>query len=162
MEARFPPRLFLVCHLSAAKNPAARRMRTPCWILHFAQNDKTPLLALSLAVVLLSGCRLFAPRPTTVKPAVAPLPAGALVPSPRLIIGRVIAIDAERRFAFVELASDAPAGSMAEGSELIARTIDLRETARMHASRYVRGRTLGTNIVAGQPSPGDEVVWLAP
>jgi hypothetical protein len=38
----------------------------------------------------------------------------------------------------------------------------LRETGRVRASRYVRGRTLGTTLVAGQPSLGDEVVWLAP
>jgi len=36
------------------------------------------------------------------------------------------------------------------------------ETARLRASRYLRGRTLGTKILTGQPAPGDEVVWLAP
>ena len=122
------------------------------------------LLSLLAVIFLLGSCRHFASRPS---PAKSPsssvaLPAGALIPSPRLIVGRVIAIDAERRFAFVELATDAPAGATEDGTELMARTLELRETARLHASRYVRGRTLGTNIVAGQPSPGDEVVWLAP
>jgi hypothetical protein len=120
-----------------------------------------PLLLLA-AISFLSSCRLITPRSKLVKPPPAPLADGALIPSPRLIIGRVIAIDAERRFAFVELAADASANATAEGSELLARTLDLRETARLHASRYVRGRTLGTHIVSGQPSPGDEVVWLAP
>jgi hypothetical protein len=122
---------------------------------------KLPVLL--AAVLLFGGCRLFTPRPAPApKPPPSPLAAGALVPSPRLIVGRVVAIDAERRYAFVELASDAPAGATTEGAELLARTLELRETARLHASRYVRGRTLGTQVIAGQPSPGDEVVWLAP
>jgi hypothetical protein len=116
-----------------------------------------------LAVIFLSGsCRYFPSRSSPAKAPPTPLPAGALIPSPRLIVGRVIAIDAERSFAFVELSPDAPPGATAEGMELIARTLELQETARLHASRYVRGRMLGTNIVAGRPSTGDEVVWLAP
>ena len=87
---------------------------------------------------------------------------GALVPSPRLIVGRIVAIDAAHSFAFIELASDAPSAATTDGVELIARTLELRETGRLQASRYVRGRTLGARIVAGQPTPGDEVVWLAP
>ena len=35
-------------------------------------------------------------------------------------------------------------------------------TARSQVSRYERGHVVGTKIVGGQPSPGDEVVWLAP
>ena len=120
------------------------------------------LLTLLAVIFLLGSCRYFESRPAPAKSPPVAIPAGALIPSPRLIVGRVIAIDAEHRFAFVELATDAPAGATADGTELIARTLELRETARLHASRYVRGRTLGTNIVAGQPSPGDEVVWLAP
>lgn len=49
-----------------------------------------------------------------------------------------------------------------EGTELVARTLDLHETARLRASAYLRGRTLGTTITSGQPSTADEVVWLAP
>lgn len=125
--------------------------------------SRTARLLLPLAVLLLGGCHLFTPKTQAPsKPPPSPLAAGALVPSPRLVVGRVVAIDAERRLAFVELASDAPAGAMTEGADLLVRTLELHETARLHASRYVRGRTLGTHIVAGQPSPGDEVVWLAP
>ena len=90
------------------------------------------------------------------------LAAGALAPSSRLIVGRVIAVDPKQGSAVVELAADAPQGSLMAGTELIARTLDLRETARIQVSPYVRGRILGTKIVGGQPSPGDEVVWLAP
>jgi hypothetical protein len=79
-----------------------------------------------------------------------------------LIVGRIIAIDAGRGLAFVEVVADAPAAALADGAELTARTLDLRDTARLRASRYVRGKTLGTKILSGQPSPGDEVVWRAP
>ncbi len=73
-----------------------------------------------------------------------------------------MAVDLPSGFAFVSLASDAPAAALADGTELIARTLALRETARLQASRQIRGRTLGTRILAGQPSVDDEVVWLAP
>jgi hypothetical protein len=105
--------------------------------------------------VALAGCHSSAPS----SPA---LSAEALAPSPRLIVGRIIAVDLTQRFAIVELASDAPAAPLADGTELIARTLELRETARLRVSRYVRGRTLGTQIIGGQPSVGNEVVWLAP
>jgi hypothetical protein len=113
-------------------------------------------LILSLAVLVLSSCRHGVSPPTHV------VATEALVPSPRLIVGRIIAVDPAQRFAFVELASDAPPAALAEGTELSVRTLELRETGRLSASRHVRGRTLGARILAGQPSPGDEVVWLAP
>jgi hypothetical protein len=108
------------------------------------------------AVLFFGACRSVAPPPAPV------LAEGALVPSPRLIVGRVIAVDAARGFVMVELASDAPAGAATDGAELMTRTADLRETGRLRASKFARGRTLGTQLVAGQSAPGDEVVWLAP
>jgi len=115
---------------------------------------------LTLAILLTAGCgSLFTSSPTGPTPVLA---AGALLPSPRLIVGRIVAVDLEQRFAFVELAADAPSAALIAGTELAARTLELRETGRMQASPYLRGRTLGTKIVGGQPSPGDEVVWLAP
>jgi hypothetical protein len=123
----------------------------------------TARLLLLLAVILFSGgCRYFAKSQRRGSNAPPTLGADALLPSPRLIVGRIVAVDAARKFAFVDLASDAPAAALADGTELIVRTMELQETARLQASRYVRGRTLGTKIVGGQPSPGDEVVWLAP
>lgn len=86
----------------------------------------------------------------------------ALAPSPRLIVGRVIAVDPARGYAFVELAVDTPPTASAEGSELVVRTADLKETARLRASRQLRVRTLGTHIVSGTPTIGEEVVWVAP
>ena len=109
------------------------------------------------ALLLLGGCGHQPGASKASGTDVAPL-----APSPRLIVGRVLAIDASQGFAFVELAVDAPAAALADGTPLICRTLDLKETARLQVSRYVRGRTLGTKIVAGQPSPTDEVVWLAP
>lgn len=105
------------------------------------------------------GCARFA---VGEKPGPAILSSGALLPSPRLFVGRIIAVDKARGFAFVELATDAPKGALIEGTELLARTLELVDQGRLQASAYVRGRTLGAKILAGQPSPGDEVVWLAP
>jgi hypothetical protein len=115
---------------------------------------RLPILA--VALLSLAACRSVPPKSAAI------LAEGALVPSPRLIIGRVIAIDAPRRFAIVELAPDAPAASATAGAELLARTAELRETARLRASPQLRGRILGAHVADGQPAPGDEVVWLAP
>jgi hypothetical protein len=113
-------------------------------------------LAFTLAAFGLTACRTAAPRPAN------PLATDALLPSSRLIVGRIIAVEPPQRFAFVELTHDAPAAALADGTELIVRTLDLRETARLQVSPYLRGRTLGTKILGGQPTPGDEVVWVAP
>jgi hypothetical protein len=116
----------------------------------------------SIAVVpFLPGCSYWTPN-TSAKSPPTILTAGALLPSPRLIIGRVTAIDETRRLAFVELMADAPKGALVNGTELSSRTLALSDSGRLQVSPYLRGRTLGTKIVSGQPSPGDEVVWLAP
>ena len=121
-----------------------------------------------LAVFLfLPGCRNVGPltpkRMSGPAPlATEPLPAGALLPSQNLRVGRVLAVDTARGFAIVDVAADAPAAALTEGAPLIARSDDLRESARLSASRYLRGRTLGTRIVSGQPVVGDEVVFPAP
>lgn len=130
----------------------------------------TAASAVSLAVIFVfAGCRGRGVRPAAASsaaagPAIA-LPAApetGLAPSPRLIVGRITAVDTTRGFAFVELAAEAPAIALVADTELIARTLDLQETARLHASRYLRGRMLGTTVARGQPRVGDEVVWLAP
>ena len=128
-----------------------------CSTLRFTARLLLPFVVLSSG----TGCRnLFTdPAPAATTPV---LDAGALLPSPRLIIGRVVAVDEAQRLAFIELATDAPNAALIAGTELVARTMNLRDTGRLQVSAYVRGRTLGTQIVGGQPSPGDEVVWLAP
>ena len=127
-------------------------------------NLAVSLPTLLAAVLLWGGCTairrddsaISTPASSQAAP-VEPLP-----PSPRLIVGRVLATNPAEAFAWVDLAFDAPAGAIREGTELVTRTLDLQPTGTLHAARYVRGRTLGTQIVSGQPAPGDEVVWLAP
>lgn len=125
-------------------------------------NGRAPALVLLVLLGLLpalAGCRWRGRTAPPSRPAAAVEP---LAPSPRLVLGRLIAVDAAQGFAHLELAADAPAAALAEGTELIARTDDLRETGRLKASRYVRGRIVGATLVQGSPKPGDEVVWLAP
>ncbi|MEO5960767.1 MAG: hypothetical protein ABIR80_16780 [Opitutaceae bacterium] len=74
----------------------------------------------------------------------------------------MLAVDVALGSAIIDLASDAPPAALVEAVELLTRTLDLRSTGRLRTSRYLRGRTLGTTILSGEPSPGDEVVWLAP
>ena len=122
----------------------------------------TARLLTPLAVTfLLTACGHLSP-PGSRAQASDPLPAGALLPSQNLLVGRVLAVDAARGFAFVDLATSPPTAALAEGAVLVARTDDLHETARLRVSRHLRGRTLGTRIVSGQPTPGNEVVWPAP
>ena len=122
------------------------------------------LLALLAVIFFSSACtHLASPTPNPRPPAAAaPLPPDTLRPSPNRLVGSVLAVDATRGFAFIGLMGEPPAAALVEGAELVARTAGLRETARLRASRYVRSRTLGTNIISGQPTPGDEVVFRAP
>lgn len=115
------------------------------------------------AIFISASCRHATPAsPRPAPPATAVVVSGALPPSPRLIVGRVVATDIRQGFAFVQLGFDVPVSAMTPDLELTTRTLELEDTARLRVSRYVRGRTLGTTIVTGKPSPGDEVVWLAP
>eukprot|EP01031_Cornospumella_fuschlensis_P043613 gene43613-biopygen34794 len=91
-----------------------------------------------------------------------PLPPDALRTSPHRLVGRVLSVDRARGFAIVALASEPAAAALLPGVELIARTDDLRATARLQVSRYVRTRTLGALIVSGQPAINDEVVFREP
>ncbi len=125
----------------------------------------TARLLTLLAVTFFAGaCSHFAPlTPTPLPPRPGDrLPPDALQPSPNLLVGRVLAVDLPNSFVIVDLAGEPPAAALTDGTELITRTDDLRETARVRVSRYVRGRTLGTTLISGRPSPRDEVVWRAP
>ena len=119
--------------------------------------------ALLVVIFLSSACGHIATlAPTSPAPPVDASPPAGLQPSPNHLVGSVLAVDATRGFAFIDLTSEPPPAALLEGAELMARTAELRETARLRVSRYVRGRTLGTNIISGQPAPGDEVVFRAP
>jgi hypothetical protein len=80
-----------------------------------------------------------------------------------VLVGRVRSVDRSQRTAIVDLRGDVPPAALANGVELSARDFNtLAQTGLLKVSRSIRDLPLGTNIVAGQPSPGDEVVWLVP
>ena len=109
---------------------------------------------LPLAVFfLVLGCST-APAPKN-----ASTPATELAPSPNLFVGRILAIDHERNFAFVALTPSAPPIALQPDIVLFARDAELRVTANLRTSRQLRGRTLGVQIISGQPSIGEEVVF---
>jgi len=117
------------------------------------------LLRAALPGLLLFAAGCIAPPGAPV--ASAP-PAEPLAPSPRLVVGRVLAVDASRGFAFVELAADAPRSALAPGTPLVVRRPDLTPAGTLRTSAFLRGRTLGTRVASGAPRIGDEVVWAAP
>ncbi len=104
-------------------------------------------------VLLAAGC---------VAPPAVTTPPEPLAPSTRLVVGRVLEVDADRGFAFVELAPDVPRPALVSGTLLVARRPDLSPVATLRTSAQVRGRTLGTRVASGTPRRGDEVVWEAP
>jgi hypothetical protein len=122
------------------------------------------LLTLLAVIYFVPGCSTATTTPQASRSAAAAAmlpPADALTLSPHKIVGRIVAVDTARGFAFVSLTTTTPAAALVEGGELIVRSDDLRETGRVRTSRYTRGRTLGTQIISGQPKLGDEVVFHA-
>lgn len=120
------------------------------------------LLTLLAVIYFVPGCSTATttPQPSRSAASAAMLPpADALTLSPHKIVGRIVAVDTARGFAFVSLTTTTPAAALVEGGELIVRSDDLRETGRVRTSRYTRGRTLGAQIISGQPKLGDEVVF---
>jgi hypothetical protein len=86
-----------------------------------------------------------------------------LQPSPLLPVGRVLAVDETVGIVIVDISPYATLPADLTGRMLLVRNpADLHPTARLQASPYLRGRTLGTRLVAGQPAVGDEVVLLPP
>ena len=120
------------------------------------------LLTLLAVIYFVPGCSTATttPQPSRSAASAAMLPpADALTLSPHKIVGRIVAVDTARGFAFVSLTTTTPAAALVEGGELIVRSDDLSETGRVRTSRYTRGRTLGAQIISGQPKLGDEVVF---
>ncbi|MEI6052954.1 MAG: hypothetical protein WCQ44_09655 [Opitutaceae bacterium] len=114
---------------------------------------RTARALLPLAVFfLLTGCGT-APKPKTLTP-----PTAEVAPSPNLYAGRILAVDLERHFAFVALSPSSPPAVLQPDLELITRSDELRVSAHLRTTRQVRGRTLGAQIISGQPAVGDEVV----
>ena len=121
------------------------------------------LLTLLAVIYFVPGCSTATTTPASRSAAAAAIlpPADALTLSPHKIVGRIVAVDTARGFAFVSLTTTTPAAALVAGGELIVRSDDLRETGRVRTSRYNRGRTLGTQIISGQPKLGDDVVFHA-
>lgn len=124
-----------------------------------------PLLA-AFFFALLAGCSHVGPTssaapsaPTaTYRPAAEP--AHTYAPSPHVIVGYILDIDEARGFAVVDLTADPLPTALAPGTELSVRTRDLKTTARLTVTRFLRGHTLGATIATGLPAVGEEVVLL--
>jgi len=117
----------------------------------------------ALCCLLIAGCATRGPKPAPKKggdshPAQPAQPAHT-VPGPVQVVGRIIAIDPRTLTVVIELSPYAVMPSDFNGRILISRQDDLRPTARLQASPYLRGRTLGARLLAGQAQVGDEVVF---
>lgn len=122
------------------------------------RNTARALLPLAV-FFLFTACRSVPPPPPGVR---SPGSDPGLATSPRRLVGRVLAVDPARRFVIIDLAAGAPLAALAPDTELLIRTGDLRPTARVRISRHHRGRTLGTILLSGEATVGDEVVFPSP
>ena len=111
---------------------------------------------LALACLLLAGCATLGRKPSA---GGASAKANAVVPSPSLVVGRIIAVDTKSGSVIVEVGAYAVLPPDFAPRILLARTDDLRPTAHLQSSVYLRGRTLGTRLLDGSPQVGDEVVF---
>lgn len=117
-----------------------------------------PSLVLALCALLFAGCSTRGAKPAA-KGGEPAAQAGRTVPGPVQIVGRIIAIDVRSLTVVVELAPYSTLPADYSGRVLISRRDDLQPTARLQATSYLRGRTLGTRLVAGKPQLNDEVVF---
>lgn len=123
---------------------------------------------LALCSLLIAGCATRGSKSSTAggdgekdKPtATSAAATGPVTPGPVQVLGRVIAVDQRTLSVIVDLAPYVVLPSDFATRQLIARRDDLQPTARLQSSAYLRGRTLGTRLIAGQPQVGDEVVFL--
>jgi hypothetical protein len=123
-------------------------------------------LAVALSALLFTGCSTRGSKSSTAgetgekaKSAATPV-AGRTIPGPVQVLGRIIAVDSRTLSVIVELGPYVELPFDFTTRQLIARRDDLQPTARLQSSPYLRGRTLGTRLLAGQPQVGDEVVFL--
>lgn len=112
----------------------------------------------ALSALLLAGCATRSGAPAESRHDSGGTP-GRTLPSPAHVAGRVISVDLRELAAVVEVPPYEKIPPDFAGKLLIARTDDLQPTARLQASPYLRGRMLGTRILAGRPRVGDEVVF---
>jgi len=117
---------------------------------------------LALTCLLAAGCSTRGSKPAAKggepSPA-APAQPARTVPAPVQVVGRIIAIDLRSLTVVVELGPYVTLPTDYASRVLISRHDDLQPTARLQATSYLRGRTLGTRLVAGKPQLNDEVVF---
>jgi len=121
-----------------------------------------PSLALALCALLIGGCASPGAKPGAKggePSAASAAQATRTVPGPVQVVGRIIAIDLRSLTVVVELGPYATLPPDYGSRALIARHDDLQPTARLQATPYLRGRVLGTRLVAGKPQINDEVVF---
>ena len=121
-------------------------------------------LSLALCSLLIAGCATRGSKPASQggNPVVSPAQTGQTVPGPVQVVGHVISVDLRSLTVMIELAPFAVLPSDFSGRILISRQDDLRPTARLQASAYLRGRILGARLQAGKSQVGDEVVFAPP
>jgi hypothetical protein len=100
-----------------------------------------------LYLVLLTGC-------ATPRAALPEEPDDPFLLPPEIRVGYIAEVDAEAGIAIVRLHS----ASIRAPADLISRNEAMVVTARLETTRFQRGRSLGTRILAGLPNVGDEVV----
>ena len=122
------------------------------------------ILSVALSTVLVAGCATRGSKSSPGGNAPSKLDASAdaprTVPGPVQVLGRVIAVDMRTLSVIIDLAPYVSLPGDFATRQLISRRDDLQPTARLQSSPYLRGRTLGTRLLAGQPQVGDEVVFL--
>ncbi len=119
-------------------------------------------LTFALCSLLLAGCTTRGFKSTAPGGDDTGGPSHSLrtVPSPVQVVGRIIAVDLLSLVVVIELAPYSTVPANIGGRSLIARHDDLRPTARLEASSYLRGRTVGARLLTGQPQVGNEVVLV--
>jgi len=116
---------------------------------------------MSRAFILMLGCLLLAGCATRTvgKPPAPTVKAGAVAPSPFWVVGHVLDVDATTGNVIIDVAPYAVLPADFSGKIMLTRAeADLRPTAKLQASPYLRGHILGAQLLAGRPNPGDEVV----
>jgi hypothetical protein len=112
----------------------------------------------ALCSLLFAGCATTGSKPTTVGDTPVATPS-VTVPAPTQVVGRIISVDMRELAVVIEVPPFEMLPPDYSGRVLVSRLDDLRPTARMQASPYLRGRTLAARLLAGRPQVGDEVVF---
>ncbi len=112
----------------------------------------------ALCSLLLAGCTTTGGHKSTSSEKNKSAASSAISPSPMRIVGRVIAVDPSTQNVIIAVSPFAVLPGDFDRRILITRTDDLRATARLQSSPYLRGHTLGARTLGGRANVGDEVV----